>query len=147
MKLLELSFDLQLAHNALELVLDEGNYLLSDVFFHEYGESDLMVLFATATTAYRLLLPHPHRVAKVSADHVEPYTHGVAKISADHVEPHPHRVEKKKQYRWWLYLFMFLQSPSLASTGDGTVPSVLAFAEEYGFIGSNMAPLFKDASR
>ncbi len=60
-----MSLDVGLAHNALELVLEEGNYLISDVFFHEYNQSDLMVLFATASTAYRLVLPHPEKVAKV----------------------------------------------------------------------------------
>ena len=42
-----------LVHNALELVLEGGNYLLSDVFFHQYGQSDVMVLFATATAAWK----------------------------------------------------------------------------------------------
>ena len=42
-----------LVHNALELVVEGGNYLLSDVFFHQYGQSDVMVLFATATAAWK----------------------------------------------------------------------------------------------
>lgn len=56
--------DKELAYNAVELVLESPD-LLPDVFIHEVGRSDVVVLFATTSTAYRLILPHPTRIHKV----------------------------------------------------------------------------------
>lgn len=66
LKLLEISLDVPLAHNALELVLGGADHLLSGATIHEHGQSEVMVLFTTTTTAYRLVLPHPEKISKVS---------------------------------------------------------------------------------
>lgn len=66
MKLLEISLDVALAHNALELILDGSDALLPEVTIHEYEQSEVIILFATGSTAYRLVLPHPEKIMKVS---------------------------------------------------------------------------------
>lgn len=66
LKLLEVSLDVALAHNALDLVLDGTDHLLPDVTVHEEGQSDVIVLFSTTSTAYRLVLPHPEKIVAVS---------------------------------------------------------------------------------
>ncbi len=63
--MLEVSLDVPLVQNALELVLDNSDHLLPDVCIYEYEKSEVVVLFATTTTAYRLLLPHPEKIVKV----------------------------------------------------------------------------------
>ncbi len=64
MKLLELSLDVELAYNAVELVLESPD-LLPDVSIHEVEVCDVVVLFGTSTTVYRLTLPHPARIKQV----------------------------------------------------------------------------------
>jgi hypothetical protein len=66
LKLLEISLDISLSQNALELVLDGADQLLPNVTICEHGRSDVMVLFATTSTAYRLVLPHPDKISRVS---------------------------------------------------------------------------------
>jgi len=64
LKLLELSLDTELAYNAVELVLESPD-LLPDVSIHEVEVCDVVVLFGTSTTVYRLTLPHPARIKQV----------------------------------------------------------------------------------
>lgn len=65
LKLLEVSLDTDLAHNALKLVLKGPGTLLPDVSILELGSTHVVVLFATASTVFRLMLPHPETVIKV----------------------------------------------------------------------------------
>lgn len=66
LRLLEVSLDVPLAHNALELELEGTDHLLPDVSIVEHRMANVMVLFCTNTTAYRLLLPHPEKIMTVS---------------------------------------------------------------------------------
>ena len=70
LKLLEVSLDIQLVHNALQLDLEgvagSTPFLLPDVTVHEYDQSSVVVLFATSSAVYRLILPHPNNIVKVS---------------------------------------------------------------------------------
>jgi len=65
LRLLEVSLDTDLAHNALKLVLKGPGTLLPDVSILELGNTQVVVLFATASTVFRLMLPHPEAVIKV----------------------------------------------------------------------------------
>ena len=68
LRLLEVSLDIHLIHNALQLDLEGGpasNSLLPDVSVYEYGSSSVVVLIATGAAVYRLTLPHPAAVLKV----------------------------------------------------------------------------------
>ena len=70
LRLLEVSLDIQLVHNALQLDLEgvagSTPFLLPDVTVHEYNCSSVVVLFATSLAVYRLTLPHPNNIFKVS---------------------------------------------------------------------------------
>ena len=66
---MEVSLDIQLVHNALQLDL-EGvagftPFLLPDVTIHEYDRSSVVVLFATSSAVYKLMLAHPNTIVKV----------------------------------------------------------------------------------
>ena len=69
LRLLEVSLDIHLVHNALQLDLEGGAgstpLLLPDITIHEYDSSSVVVLFATSSAVYRLILPHPAAVVKV----------------------------------------------------------------------------------
>ena len=69
LRLLEVSLDIQLVHNALQLDLEgvAGStlFLLPAVTVHEYDRSSVVVLFATNSAVYRLILPHPNVIVKV----------------------------------------------------------------------------------
>ena len=68
LKLLEVSLDIQLVHNALQLDLEgvagSTPFLLPDITVHD--RSSVVVLFATSSAVYRLTLPHPNNIVKVS---------------------------------------------------------------------------------
>ena len=57
--------DTSLVHNALKLLLTDGGPLLPSVSIHELGASNVVVLFATSSAVFRLVLPHPEAVLKV----------------------------------------------------------------------------------
>lgn len=61
-----MSLDVNLVYNALELVLEQSDRILLNVTTHEHGISDVIIMFSTTTTAYRLVMPHPERIAKVN---------------------------------------------------------------------------------
>ena len=68
LRLLEISLDIHLVHNALHLDFEGGpasNTILPDVSIHEYDSSSVVVLFATSSAVYRLTLPHPTAIVKV----------------------------------------------------------------------------------
>lgn len=65
LKLLEVSLDVALVHNALDLILEGDDHLLPDVTIRECRRTDVMVLFCTTSTAYRLVLPHPEKIVTV----------------------------------------------------------------------------------
>ena len=75
---MEVSLDIQLVHNALQLDLEgvagSTPFLLPDVTVHEYDRSSVVVLFATNSAVYRLVLPHPNVIVKVL------YIHFVQKV-------------------------------------------------------------------
>ena len=58
--------DADLAHNALRLQLADGGVLLPGPCVHELGTAHLVLLFATTAAVYRLVLPHPEAIAKVT---------------------------------------------------------------------------------
>ena len=65
LSLLEVSLDTNLSHNALKLVLRGVGPVLPDVCVQEVGSAHVVVLFATASTVFRLILPHPEAIIKV----------------------------------------------------------------------------------
>ena len=65
LSLLEISLDTNLSHNALKLVLRGVGPVLPDVSVQEVGSAHVVVLFATASTVFRLILPHPEAIIKV----------------------------------------------------------------------------------
>ena len=65
LSLLEVSLDTNLSHNALNLVLRGVGPVLPDVCIQEVGSTHVVVLFATASTVFRLVLPHPEAIIKV----------------------------------------------------------------------------------
>ena len=69
LRLLEFSLDIQLVHNALQLDLEgvagSTPFLLPNVTIYEYDRSSVVVLFATSSAVYRLILPHPNNIVKV----------------------------------------------------------------------------------
>ena len=66
LRLWEVSLDIHLVHNALQLDFEGGSSsLLPNVSVHEYDTSSVVVLFATSSAVYRLMLPHPAAVVKV----------------------------------------------------------------------------------
>lgn len=68
LKLLEVSLDINLARNALELEVEGSAELIPDVCVHESeDESMVIVMFATTSAVYRLVLHHPELVMKVGS--------------------------------------------------------------------------------
>ena len=65
LSLLEVSLDTNLSHNALKLVLRGVGPVLPDICVQEVGSTHVVVLFATASTVFRLVLPHPEAIIKV----------------------------------------------------------------------------------
>ena len=65
LRLLEVSLDTNLSHNALKLVLRGLGSVLPQVCIQEVGSAHVVVLFATASTVFRLVLPHPEAIIKV----------------------------------------------------------------------------------
>ena len=65
LRLLELSLDTNLSHNALKLVPRGAGPVLPDICVQEVGSAHVVVLFATASTVFRLVLPHPEAIIKV----------------------------------------------------------------------------------
>ena len=65
LELLEVSLDTNLAFNTLRLDLTDAGPLLPEVYIQELGQSEVVVMFATATTVHRLVLPHPEAIHKV----------------------------------------------------------------------------------
>ena len=63
--LLELSLDVGLTHAALRLDVKDGSVLLPGVNVQEVDGSSAVVLFATTSAAFRLVLPHPEIISKV----------------------------------------------------------------------------------
>lgn len=63
-ELVELSWDRDLANNALRLCMSpEYGPLLSNLNIHELA-SHVVILFTTVTTVFRLVLPHPETIVK-----------------------------------------------------------------------------------
>ena len=66
---MEFSLDIQLVHKALQLEIEgvagSTPFLLPDITVHEYNRSSVVVLFATSSAVYRLILPHPSNIVKV----------------------------------------------------------------------------------
>ena len=65
LRLFEVSLDISLSHNALKLVLRGLGSVLPDLCIQEVGSAHVAVLFATASTVFRLVLPHPEAIIKV----------------------------------------------------------------------------------
>lgn len=65
LELLEVSLDTSLAYNALRLDMSDAGPLVPEVCIQELGQNHVAVMFATATTVHRLVLPHPEAVLKV----------------------------------------------------------------------------------
>ena len=65
LELLEVSLDISLACNALRLDMADAGPLVPEVCVQELGQNHVVVMFATATTVHRLVLPHPEAVLKV----------------------------------------------------------------------------------
>ena len=64
-ELVELSWDRDLANNALRLCMSpEYGPLLSNLNIYELA-SHVVILFTTVTTVFRLVLPHPETIVKV----------------------------------------------------------------------------------
>ena len=66
--LLEMSLDCSLAHAALRLEVRDGSTILPDMSVQELECSSVAVLFATSSSVFRLLLPHPDAISKVHVD-------------------------------------------------------------------------------
>ena len=64
LELLEVSLDTSLAYNALRLDMSDAGPLVPEVCIQELGQNHVAVMFATATTVHRLVLPHPEAVLK-----------------------------------------------------------------------------------
>ena len=60
--LLEVSLDCSLAQCALHLEIQDGSNVLSDVAVQEVEGNSIAILFATSSSVFRLLLPHPDKV-------------------------------------------------------------------------------------
>ena len=65
LRLLEISLDTNFSHNALKLVLRGVGSVLPQVCIQEFGSAHVVVLFATASTVFRLVLSHPEAIIKV----------------------------------------------------------------------------------
>ena len=63
--LLEVSLDCSLACAALHLEVRDGSTVLPDMCVQELECSSVAVLFATSSSVFRLLLPHPEAISKV----------------------------------------------------------------------------------
>ena len=71
LKLLELSLDINLARNALVLEMEGAAELIPNVCVHESrDQSMVVVLFASCSAVYRLVLPHPAHIMKVCVSFV-----------------------------------------------------------------------------
>ena len=67
LSLVELSLDVNLASNALRLVFESPTTVLLGNDIHEQEDSSVVVSFSTTVAVYRLVLPHPEDIAKVSS--------------------------------------------------------------------------------
>ena len=65
--LLEISLNCNLAQFALHLKFQDGSSVLPDVIVQEVEDSSVAVLFATSSSVFRLLLPHPATINKVGS--------------------------------------------------------------------------------
>ena len=63
--LLEVSLDCSLANAALHIEVRDRSTVLPDVTVQEIEGSSVVVLFATSSCVFRLLLPHPETINKV----------------------------------------------------------------------------------
>ena len=57
--------DINHSYHALKLVLRGVGPVLPDISVQEVGSAHVVVLFATASTVFRLVLPHPEAIIKV----------------------------------------------------------------------------------
>ena len=58
--------DFSLAHAALQLEIKDGSTLLPNVTIQELEGNSVAILFATSSCVFRLLLPHPDAISKVT---------------------------------------------------------------------------------
>ena len=70
MYLLEVSLDCSLVQCALHLEIQDGSNVLPDVTVQEVEGSSVAVLFATSSSVFRLLLPHPDKVCNFNSHSV-----------------------------------------------------------------------------
>ena len=87
LSLLEVSLDTNLSHNALKLLLKGVGPVLPDVSVQEVGSAHVVVLFATASTVFRLILPHPEAIIKVDCPMYTIVYHSIPIVHVYHCIP------------------------------------------------------------
>lgn len=67
LSLVELSLDVNLASNALRLIFGSPTTVLLANDIHEQEDLNVVITFSTTVAVYRLVLPHPETISKVSS--------------------------------------------------------------------------------